>query len=308
MIKVYRTRRKDIAVPLGDRGKMANKEKVDLCYSLHVNGASSTSARGYDTHAHPDSMKQTKEVQKIIQKRLGALFVKWGSKDRGTRLNNFQIFRDTKMSCVLTENGFMTNAEDMKLWKNPQFVDELAEAHAQAIREALKLIGGNSVHLDEGHGGKSFPGAVAKDGTREADLVLMLSDKIEAKLTAKEEPAPPKGDDEMAAYVTVKKGDSMYAIAKDNGKKLADLQKYNPHVEDPSLIHVGDIIFLSAPNQTEIDYATLKRKFVTMQTVDSELYEKQLADKDKEIKALSEDIELMRRSMKAVYNESKKYV
>ena len=308
MIKVYRTRRKDIAVPLGDRGKMANKEKVDLCYSLHVNGASSTSARGYDTHAHPDSMKQTKEVQKIIQKRLGALFVKWGSKDRGTKLNNFQIFRDTKMSCVLTENGFMTNAEDMKLWKNPQFVDELAEAHAQAIREALKLIGGNSVHLDEGHGGKSFPGAVAKDGTREADLVLMLSDKIEAKLTAKEEPAPPKGDDEMAAYVTVKKGDSMYAIAKDNGKKLADLQKYNPHVEDPSLIHVGDIIFLSPPNQTEIDYATLKRKFVTMQTVDSELYEKQLADKDKEIKALSEDIELLRKSMKIVNAESKKYV
>ena len=75
MIKVYRTRRKDIAVPLGDRGKMANKEKVDLCYSLHVNGASSTSARGYETHAHPDSMKQTKEIQKVIQKRLGALFV-----------------------------------------------------------------------------------------------------------------------------------------------------------------------------------------------------------------------------------------
>lgn len=112
----------------------------------------------------------------------------------------------------------------------------------------------------------------------------------------------------MAAYVTVKKGDSMYAIASQHGKKLADLQKYNPHVEDPSLIHIGDIIFLSQPNQLEKDYAALKRKFVTMQTVDTELYEKQLAEKDKIIKACNEDIELLRKSMKAVYNESKKYV
>ena len=104
----------------------------------------------------------------------------------------------------------------------------------------------------------------------------------------------------MAAYVTVKKGDSMYAIASQHGKKLADLQKYNPHVTDPSLIHVGDIIFLSPPNQLEKDYAALKRKFVTMQTVDTELYEKQLAEKDKIIKACNEDIRLMRESMKVI--------
>lgn len=130
-----------------------------------------------------------------------------------------------------------------------------------------------------------------------------IADEVNKRLTA-----PPKGADKMAAYVTVKKGDSMYAIAKDKGKKLADLQKYNPHVTDPSLIHVGDIIYLSPPNQTEKDYATLKRKFVTMQTVDTELYEKQLAEKDKIIKACNEDIRLLRESMKAVYNESKKYV
>jgi LysM repeat protein len=137
-----------------------------------------------------------------------------------------------------------------------------------------------------------------------------IANEVNKRLTAKPEPkpAPPKGVDEMAAYVTVKQGDSMYAIAKAKGKKLADLQKYNPHVTDPSLIHVGDIIYLSAPNQTEIDYATLKRKFVTMQTVDGELYEKQLADKDKEIKALSEDIRLLKESMKVINGEAKRYV
>ena len=299
MIKVYRTRTKDVEVPLGERGKRANAAKVDLFYSLHINGFTDSSARGYDTHVHPQCYSETKQVQSIVQKHLGQLFKKWGSKDRGKKFSNFQVFRDTKMPAVLTENGFMTNPDDMKLWKNQQFLKELAKAHAVAIKEALAYLKGNSVWLDEGHGGKKYPGAVAKDGTREADLVLMLSDMIEAELL---------GDDEVTPYVEVKKGDSMYAIAKDNGKKLADLQKYNPHVTDPSLIHVGDIIFLSPPNQLEKDYAALKRKFVTMQTVDTELYEKQLAEKDKIIKACNEDIELLRKSMKAVYNESKKYV
>ena len=40
-------------------------------------------------------------------------------------------------------------------------------------------------------------------------------------------------------------GDTMWAIARDNGISLSDLIALNPHIKNPNRIYVGDIIYLA---------------------------------------------------------------
>lgn len=247
-MKVFRTRTTDVFVTLAERAKRANAAGVGLFYSLHVNGFIDPAALGYDTHAHPQCMAQTKAVQAIVQKHLGALFVKWGSRDRGVKFNDFQVLRDTKMSAILTENGFMSNPKDMENWRNPVFVNELATVHKVAILEAMTYLGVDSVWLDEGHGGNESPGAVAADGTQEADLVLMLADKIEAKLMGIEEVdavpvtyAPRPGENYL--LYPVQAGETLTRIAPKFNTTWSHLQEVNKIV-DVTKIPVGHLLWV----------------------------------------------------------------
>ena len=53
----------------------------------------------------------------------------------------------------------------------------------------------------------------------------------------------------MAQYI-IKKGDNLSTIAKNNGVKLKDLLKLNPHIEDPDYIQVGQKINLPSQSPT----------------------------------------------------------
>ena len=191
MVKVFRTRTTNIDVSLADRVNRANTAKVGLFYSLHVNGSIHATARGFDSHIYTSPSDASKKAQDIIQKHIAPVFLRRGSLNRGKRQNNFFVVRETRMPAVLTENGFMSNAEDMALWKQAAFVDDLARAHAAAINEIAAVLDIDSIWLDEGHGG-SAPGAVSADGTREADLVLNLSNQIVKFLAPVEPVLPPE--------------------------------------------------------------------------------------------------------------------
>ena len=99
-----------------------------------------------------------------------------------------------------------------------------------------------------------------------------------------------QGVDDMAPYTVIKSGGPyMGAIAKSNGIPLSQLAEWNKHIADVNVVHVGDIVFLAPPNDTEKKYAALVRQVITTPQVDPA----ELAAKDAIIKACNADLAKM---------------
>jgi N-acetylmuramoyl-L-alanine amidase len=126
-------------IDLKTRTDFYNSQNVDLVWSLHANANSNKDVNGiccFYWHDHPDS------------KRAAELFIdelnKAGLDTHGNGLHasvpgtwtDLHIVRETKMTAVLTENGFMTNSTDFENIfgeKQEEYIKRLAVVHAKAI-------------------------------------------------------------------------------------------------------------------------------------------------------------------------------
>lgn len=106
---------------LADRVTKANKQKLDLFISLHLNCYSSVSAKGVETYSYAKSGKGN-DVAKRIQKELVSTI---GWKDRGKKEANFYVLRKTNASAVLVELGFCSSPQDMSLWNTEKIARAL---------------------------------------------------------------------------------------------------------------------------------------------------------------------------------------
>ena len=108
----------------------------------------------------------------------------------------------------------------------------------------------------------------------------------------------------------VEPGETMYRIAKNNGIPLNDLAKQNPHIEDPAVIHPGDIVFLEQPNEFEVKYATLKRELVLCKKSEGEIEQLKAAliEAQKEINARVADNNRMLNDIRVAQSAFFKYV
>ena len=62
-----------------------------------------------------------------------------GLKDRGIKVQSFQVLRDTDMPAVLIEHGFYTNKEECEKLKTDSFRQKCAIADAKGILEHLGI-------------------------------------------------------------------------------------------------------------------------------------------------------------------------
>ena len=93
-------------VTLTQRVALANSKNVDYFISIHKNavtGTWQTGAKGIDTHIYAKGGKAEAMANKIQS----ALISETGMYNRGVRVNNFQVVRETNMPAVLLELGFM---------------------------------------------------------------------------------------------------------------------------------------------------------------------------------------------------------
>lgn len=132
-------RDKDVTMGVSESVAEANIWGADLYYSRHHNAFSSSSPRGFDTHIHPQAFAKTKEIQRAIHPIIAAVWVQAGSRDRGFRTNNFYELRETDMSAIIIENGFLTNPEDAALLKNKAFKQRLVQAETEALVDYFNL-------------------------------------------------------------------------------------------------------------------------------------------------------------------------
>lgn len=145
-VDVIETVTDDTDVSLSQRCKIANNNKVDYFISIHANadgdGSKWTMASGYEIHIVGKGGKAEKlanAIQKIAPNYLGL-------KDRGVRVSNFQVLRDTNMPAILIEHGFYTNKEECEKLKNDTIRQKCAEVDTQGI---LSFLGINYIPSEE---------------------------------------------------------------------------------------------------------------------------------------------------------------
>lgn len=146
-VEVVLTCEDDKDVSLSNRCKIANKAKVDYFVSIHANAHDTSvqdeegtmhltfnSASGWEIYIISKGGK-AEQLAKKIHKYSQEL----GLKDRGVKVGNFQVLRDTDMPAVLIEHGFYTNEEECEKLKDSNFRQKCAECDAKGILEQLGI-------------------------------------------------------------------------------------------------------------------------------------------------------------------------
>lgn len=127
-------------VPLTERTSLYNREGVDLVWSIHANAGGGNGRCAFYWHS-AGSSKQLAELYVDEVKKAG--YSTHGSglhaSKRGS-WTNLHICRETKMTAVLTENGFMDTDSDFELIfgsKQDKYTDDMARVHVKAIQRFL---------------------------------------------------------------------------------------------------------------------------------------------------------------------------
>lgn len=135
-VKTIMTRTDDSTTDLSYRSKLANDADADLFVSLHRNStASSKKVKGVEIWIHSSGSDRSYAIADNI---LSALEDVGVSKNRGVRIgtidgsdSNYAVIRETEMTSLILEMGFMTNKEDQRLF------DDNIEEYANAISNAI---------------------------------------------------------------------------------------------------------------------------------------------------------------------------
>jgi N-acetylmuramoyl-L-alanine amidase len=134
-VQVKMSRDHDLFIPLYDRVKSANNWNADLYISIHCNASSIRTRRGYEDFVYTKSANSL-ELQDVLH---GSITRTITIPDRGQKKANIFVLRETNMPAILTENGFISNAEDAKLLQDKTYLKMIARGHAQGIAAFFNL-------------------------------------------------------------------------------------------------------------------------------------------------------------------------
>ncbi|QED49544.1 N-acetylmuramoyl-L-alanine amidase [Cytobacillus dafuensis] len=125
-------------IPLKERTNKANQLKVDSYVAIHANSFGSTwnNANGIETYIHPNKPKEAYELAQKIQHNL---VISTGLNNRGVKTADFHVLRETNMTAVLVECGFMTNRNEAELLRSDTYRKTCAEAIVKALVDQYKL-------------------------------------------------------------------------------------------------------------------------------------------------------------------------
>ena len=123
-LSVVMSRTQDIFVSLQDRTNHANRINSDLFVSLHRNAFTNTTANGFENWIFTTAGAMDEGAAREVLERVVEVGVQ---SNRGIKRGNFHVLRESQMPSMLVELGFISNAEDNRLF------DTNFEAYAQAI-------------------------------------------------------------------------------------------------------------------------------------------------------------------------------
>jgi len=139
-VETLQTRPKDVFVGLTERCNLSNKWGADVFLSCHINAATDTNARGWQSHIYNGPIdSKTVAYQNVIHENVITAIKSFGIIDRGKERNDFAVLRQTNCVAILTENLFITNSVDAALLKRYDFIDAVASGHVIGLEKFLGL-------------------------------------------------------------------------------------------------------------------------------------------------------------------------
>lgn len=148
-MKTYRsddtTGKTDVA--LITRTNNINKKKANYCISIHANANTGkwNSANGIETYI----IAKGGEAEKLAKKVQKKLVEKTGLRDRGVKVGNLHMVRETDMPAILCECGFMDNKKEAELLKSDDYRNTCAEAIFEGLLEYLNIEKNTSTEKEE---------------------------------------------------------------------------------------------------------------------------------------------------------------
>ena len=132
-IEISLTRDNDSFLSLTERADFANELNADLYVSVHANALDDETFSGIFTFYSADKPTSKKPAE-IIQR---AVSMATGAIDRGIRTESFVVLRETEMSAVLIETGFMTCSEELALLIDPAYQAKVAQGISDGILSVI---------------------------------------------------------------------------------------------------------------------------------------------------------------------------
>lgn len=137
--RVVMTRARDIFIPLHARVRIANRRNEAIFISIHYNSAENPSAKGIEVYYYGSNQSvRSVTSKKLARNLLNEVIKETKASSRGTKHGNYQVIRETKMTAVLIEGGFMTNAEERNLLKTQSYLEKIAKGIAFGLDAYLK--------------------------------------------------------------------------------------------------------------------------------------------------------------------------
>ncbi|MBR6543111.1 MAG: N-acetylmuramoyl-L-alanine amidase, partial [Anaerotignum sp.] len=140
-IKVYLTRNSDVYPDNNSRARIAN-QIADAMVSIHMNASESPLSNGtetlYKNHSNDTGETLTsKQLATLIQNNL---IEATGNNNRGiVHRQDLLILNGTTVPAVIVEVAFLSNAGDALKLSQEDFLDDAAEAIAEAIEDAFDI-------------------------------------------------------------------------------------------------------------------------------------------------------------------------
>jgi len=134
-VSVKLSRTTDKTVSLSERTNEANQWGADYFLSIHLNAGKGTGFESYIHSSLSSSSKTAKRRSKIHEEVMNTNQLK----DRGKKSDNLHVLRETQMSAVLTENGFIDTKADADLLKKEAYIRKVAKGHAKGIASMFSL-------------------------------------------------------------------------------------------------------------------------------------------------------------------------
>lgn len=124
-------------VPLIERTNMANAWGADLLVSIHANAYQGVMGGhgGIDTFVY-GTVGHSYKIAQIVQRNLIAAT---GLRNRGVKVANFHMLRETDMPAILIEHGFMDSTTDLPFLKSDDYRKLCGETNAKSIAEYYGL-------------------------------------------------------------------------------------------------------------------------------------------------------------------------
>lgn len=130
--EVIYTRTLDDFIGLDERAAIANSAGADYFISCHLNSCDTPEVNGIETYCCGTGGNGEKLSEAILEELLQVL----GLRDRGVKVANFAVLRETNMPATLVEASFISNADEEERLSDPGYRDKIAKAIAKGVIRA----------------------------------------------------------------------------------------------------------------------------------------------------------------------------